>query len=168
MQHLASMLRIPVLLLTLALTACGFHLRGTGSDSMPFESLYVQDSGAPNIARDLKRSFKSSGVRLETTPEQAQASLELMSESYEKRILSISGKGRVREYELIYLCTFRVRQAGSATWQPPQRVELRRDFSFDDSALLGKEAEEARLVNDMRSEAVREVMRRVGSLTRNK
>ena len=158
--------RILAASLLLALTACGFHLRGTGS--LPFESLFVQDSGAPGIARDLKRSLSSSGVKLTASPEEAQASLELMSEGSEKRILSLSGKGKVREYELVYRVAFRVRDADSELWGESQTVEMRRDFSYSDSALLAKDAEEARLVNDMHAEAVREILRRVGSLSKNK
>jgi LPS-assembly lipoprotein len=149
------------LLISLALTACGFHMRGTGS--MPFETLYVQNSGAPGIARDLKRALSSSGVKLVAHPEDAQASMELMNESSDKRILSLSGKGKVREYEILYHVVFRLREAGVELWGEPQAVDLRRDFSYSDSAMLAKEAEETRLANDMRAEAVREIMRRVGS-----
>lgn len=162
---LKSALGRGLLLLTiLVLAGCGFHLRG--AESMPFDSLYIQDSGAAGISRDLKRSLKSSGIRLEDSAEKAQASLDLMSEDNEKRILSISGRGRVREFELLYRVTFRVRQAGSELWQATQLLELRRDYSFDDKALLGKEGEESRLVSDMRSEAVREIMRRLGTLAK--
>ena len=166
MQKSSVTRRILAASLLLALTACGFHLRGTGS--LPFESLFVQDSGAPGIARDLKRSLSSSGVKLTASPEEAQASLELMSEGSEKRILSLSGKGKVREYELVYRVAFRVRDADSELWGESQTVEMRRDFSYSDSALLAKDAEEARLVNDMHAEAVREILRRVGSLSKNK
>ena len=166
MQKSSVTRRILAASLLLALTACGFHLRGAGS--LPFESLFVQDSGAPGIARDLKRSLSSSGVKLTASPEEAQASLELMSEGSEKRILSLSGKGKVREYELVYRVAFRVRDADSELWGESQTVEMRRDFSYSDSALLAKDAEEARLVNDMHAEAVREILRRVGSLSKNK
>ena len=146
------------------LSACGFHLRGIGS--LPFDTLYVQGDGAQDIARDLKRSLSGSGVKLTKTAEEAQASLELMSENSEKRILSLSGGGKVREYEILYRVAFRVRSTDSEIWGEPQTVELRRDFSYDDTKLLAKDAEEARLAADMRTEAVREILRRVGSLSK--
>lgn len=164
MQQIALNRGWLALLLALLLTACGFHLRGVGS--LPFESLYVQDSGAPSIARDLKRALSSSGVKLTNSAEEAQASLELMSEANTKNILSLSGGGKVREYEILYQVTFRARETGAELWGEPQTVSLRRDFSYSDSALLAKEAEEARLAADMRAEAVREVLRRVGSLSK--
>jgi len=155
-----------VLSLLLLLTACGFHLRSFGN--MPFETLYIQDSGAPGIARDLRRAFGSGGVEVVSAPEQAQMSLELMDEDVEKRILSLSGKGKVREYEILYRVSFRTRETGAAVWGPPQQVELRRDFSYSDTALLAKDAEESRLVADMRAEAVREILRRSSSVSKSR
>ena len=165
MQAIYNFRGLTALLLASLLTACGFHLRGAG-ESLPFETLYVQDSGAPGIARDLKRSLSSSGVKLVPRAEDGQASLELMKEANIKNILSLSGRGRVREYELLYQVSFRTKESGAELWGEPQTVNLRRDFSFDDAALLAKEAEEARLIADMHAEAVREVLRRVGSLAR--
>lgn len=155
------------LLMALLLTACGFHLRGAG-EVIPFESIYVKGDGAPTIARNLKRMLNSSGVKVLSNEEDAQVSLELMGETYTKNILSLSGGGKVREYELLYKVTFRAREAKAELWGEPQTVNLRRDFSYSDSALLAKEAEEARLNTDMQGEAVREIMRRVGSISRNK
>ncbi len=155
------------LLMALLLTACGFHLRGAG-EVIPFESIYVKGDGAPTIARNLKRMLNSSGVKVLSNAEDAQVQLELMSETYTKNILSLSGGGKVREYELLYKAVFRAREAKAELWGEPQTVNLRRDFSYSDSALLAKEAEEGRLNADMQSEAVREIMRRVGSISRNK
>lgn len=166
MQKLAD-LRHPILVaLLLATGACGFHLRG--AESLPFETLYLQDSGAPSISNSLKRSLKSSGVKLMEAPEQAQASLELVSENYEKRILSLSGTGRVREYQLVYTVTFRLREAGTELWGPPQTTQQHRDFTYDDTQTLAKDVEERRLAADMRTEAVRELLRRVGSMSKSR
>ncbi|MCX7628037.1 MAG: LPS assembly lipoprotein LptE [Methylophilaceae bacterium] len=150
----------------LTLTACGFHLRDMGSDAMPFQSLYLLDSGAPTIAQELRRSFRSGGVRLVSAPEDADVALELMREHSAKNILSLSGRGKVREYELIYRVEFRTRPASSPTWSHPQTVELRRDFSYSDSALLAKDYEETRLLKDMYADAIREIMRRVSRMSR--
>jgi LPS-assembly lipoprotein len=165
MQKLADLRRPIWVALLLVTTACGFHLRG--AQSLPFESLYLQDSAAPSISHSLRRSLKSSGVKLVDAPEQAQASLELMSDNYEKRILSLSGTGRVREYQLVYTVTFRLRESGTELWGPPQKTEQHRDFTYDDSQTLAKDVEERRLAADMRNEAVREVLRRVGSMSKS-
>lgn len=150
-----------ILLLTLALSACGFQLRGAAD--LAFKTLYIQ-GGKLSISRDLTRTLKSNGVQVVEKSEDAELLLELLSESNQKRILSLSGGGLVREFELIYLLNFRVREAGNPTWGPVQTLRGRRDFSYSDSALLGKAEEEARLNSDMRNDAVRELMRRLTAI----
>jgi LPS-assembly lipoprotein len=112
----------------------------------------------------LARNLKTNGVQVVQNAEDAELLLELLSESNQKRILSLSGGGLVREFELIYLLNFRVREASSPTWGPVQTLRGRRDFSYSDSALLGKAEEEARLNADMRADAIRELMRRLTAI----
>ncbi len=149
------------MLLTLALSACGFQLRGAAD--LAFKTLYIQ-GGKLTISRDLARNLKTNGVQVVQNAEDAELLLELLSESNQKRILSLSGGGLVREFELIYLLNFRVREASSPTWGPVQTLRGRRDFSYSDSALLGKAEEEARLNADMRADAIRELLRRLTAI----
>lgn len=153
-------LLLAVSLLTLA--ACGFHLRGM--TELAFKTIHIQESNKTAIGKDLRRSLASSGVKLVTAPEEAELHLELMGETTEKRILSLSGGGKVREYELIYRVTLRLRDAASELWGAPQVVEVRRDYSYDDTQLLAKEGEEARLYKDMHNDAAREIMRRLNAI----
>lgn len=143
------------------LSACGFHLRGTSE--LAFKSIHIQQHGASVIARNLQRNLLSSGVQVLATPEGAEMHLELSAENTRRDILSLSGAGKVREYELIYQVTVRMRPGTETLWSAPQVIESRRDYSYDDTQRLAKETEEARLYNDMRSEAVREIMRRLST-----
>ena len=162
----SSLRGILMLLLILGLTACGFHLRGLAD--LSFQSIYIQQGTAVSITSELQRSLATNGVKVVNLPEQAEMQLELMGETTDKRILSLSGAGRVREYELIYRVTFRTRSTSGETWSPPQTIETRRDFTYDDTVLLAKQAEETRLYNDMRSDAAREVLRRLSALSSGK
>ncbi len=159
LDHTSFFIRTLTLLCLLSLAACGFHMRGVSS--IPFETVYV--SGKASIEKDLKKSLNGSGIKVLPSSEGAQIQLELLSEKNEKRILSLSGGGKVREYELVYTLSYRTRDAVSPTWGPEQLVELRRDFSYDDTKLLAKGFEEARLYDDIRTEAVREVIRRLSA-----
>jgi len=150
-----------IMLLTLALSACGFQLRGAAD--LAFKNLYIQ-GGKLSISKDLARTLKINGVQVVEQSEDAELLLELLSESNQKRIQSLSGGGLVREFELIYLVHFRVREASSPTWGPVQTIRGRRDFSYDDNALLGKAEEEARLIADMRNDAIRELLRRLTAI----
>ena len=149
------------LIFAFALSACGFQLRGVAD--LSFKNLYIQ--GAPlSISRDLKQSLKTNGIQVVDNAENAEMLLELLSETNEKRILSLSSSGVVREYELNYRVSFRTREPASPTWSAPQSVQTRRNFSYNDNALLGKAEEEAMLNLDMHKDAVREVMRRLSAI----
>lgn len=150
-----------IMLLALALAACGFQLRGAAD--LSFKNLYIQGSKL-SISRDLERTFKTNDVQVVDKADDAELLLELLSESNQKRIQSLSGGGLVREFELIYLLNFRVRYANSPTWSQVQTIRGRRDFSYSDNALLGKAEEEARLNSDMRNDAIRELLRRLTSI----
>lgn len=148
-----------------ALAACGFQLRGMMD--FGFKKVYMQQSSSV-LTKELRRSLRSSGVEIVQTPEEAEMLLEIMEERTEKNILSLSGGGKVREYELFYRVTYRWREASSELWGPAQSIEQRRDYSYDDTQTLAKEGEEARLYNDMRSDAAREIMRRLNAVGASK
>lgn len=150
-----------IFLFALALSACGYQLRGVAD--LSFKSLYIQ--GAPlSISKDLKKSLKTNGIHIVDNAEEADLLLELLNEANIKEILSLSGTGVVREYELKYRASFRTRTPASPTWSQPQTVQTRRTYSYNDSALLGKAEEEARLNLDMHKDAVREIMRRLTAI----
>ena len=145
----------------MVLSGCGFQLRGTAD--LAFKNVYIQ-GGKLSITRDLERTLKINGVQIADKSEDAELMLDLVGESNQKRIMSLSGGGLVREFELIYLLNFRVREASNPIWGPVQTIRNRRDFSYNDNALLGKAEEEERLNADMRQDAIREVLRRLTAI----
>lgn len=149
------------LLCSLALSACGFQLRGI--TELSFKTLYIQGATL-SISRELKQSFKTNGIQVVENAADAELLLEMINETNEKRILSLSGGGVVREYELNYRASFRTREPNAPTWSAPQTVQSRRDFSYNDNALLGKLDEETKLNTDMRSDTVREILRRLTAI----
>jgi len=160
MQH-ARLNFLFVLAMSMVLAACGFQLRGIAN--LSFKTLYIQ-GGTLSISKELKRSFKANGIQVKDDAEGAELLLEMLGETNEKRILSLSGTGVVREYELNYRANFRTREPANPIWNAPQTVQTRRSFSYNDNALLGKLDEEAKLNADMRSDAIREIMRRLTAI----
>ncbi|MBI5659940.1 MAG: hypothetical protein HZC43_10450 [Nitrosomonadales bacterium] len=151
-----------VLMLALLLGACGFHLRGQSAFALPFQTLYVKSANdyAPFVV-DLKRAIEANSVQIADSPDQAQLTLHIVSEATDKQILSLSGGGRVREYRLQYRVSLRVHDRQQQDWLAPEEITLRRDFSYDDVQVLAKEQEEAMLFQNMRGDAVQQILRRL-------
>ena len=143
-----------------ALTACGFHLRG--DVAYAFGTLYIQAPAAPQFALELKRRLEGGGeTRLVATAGEAQAILEVTSVVDDKGVLSLSGGGRVREYLLTKRIAFSVHDAAGRDWLPASEFSIRRSYTFNESEVLAREAQEQRLLKEMQTDAVQQVVRRL-------
>jgi len=152
-----------VLLVTLiiSLIGCGFHMRG--ATDVAFSNIFVQGNTLV-ISKNLTKSLNTSGVKVLDSAANAELLLEMVGEESEKRILSLAGGGTVNEFELFYRVHYRTKVADAATWSPVQTVEARRDFTYSDANLLAKQDEEKRLNENMRSDVISGIMRRLAAL----
>jgi LPS-assembly lipoprotein len=153
-----------LLLACAILTAgCGFKL--AGQPDMPFESLYVSAPDYSSFGAEFKRYVESgSKTRLAKRPQDAQAVLEILAETREKQILSLTSAGRVAEYLLRYRVSFRLRDKANHDWIAPSEIALQRDLTYDDDATLAKESEEQFLYQDMKSDAIEQLLRRLAAV----
>lgn len=145
---------------TMLIPSCGFQLRGPAT--LPFSTLYVQSAQTSQFATQLRRVIGAgSGTRITNSPEEADATLQILNELREKEILSLSGGGRVREFQLRYRVAYQLVGKNKTVLAPPAEIILRRDFSFNDQDQISKESEEALLYRDMQTDAVQQLLRRL-------
>jgi LPS-assembly lipoprotein len=157
-QH--SALAIVLLCLTMALSSCGFQLRGQAA--IPYKTLFIETAGFSQFASDLERAIKAgSETKVVHSKEEADAVLRILGESQEKRILSLSSGGRVREFDLRYRVAYRLTDRTGGDLAQPGEINLRRDMTYDDAEVLSKESEEGLLYRDMKADAVQQMMRRL-------
>lgn len=157
------MRRFLVLCSVLSLSACGFHLRGLGEQQpLAFATLNLT-APAGGLGDALNRQL-SLRPDLQLVPaKDAEAVLVVESENVDKQILTVNKSGRVSEYQLIYRARFKLQQQ-SRDWIPSTEITLRRDYSFDENNVLGKDAEEQILLRDMRTDAAQQILRRMAAL----
>lgn len=146
------------------LSACGFKLRG--SQTMAFGSLAITPENAGGVAGDLTRYFDA--IRRPASPAQDEAApdvvLQVLEEVREKVIVGVSSTGLVREYQLRLRLRFQLRSFNGPTLIEPTTLEQTRDISFNESAALAKEAEEALLYRDMQADMVQQIVRRLAAI----
>ena len=144
--------------LCVALSGCGFQLRGQAS--LPFDTLYVP--GSSPLVVELKRNLVAgTHSRLTNSERDAQAILSFSHEVREKAVLSYTTAGLVREFQLRYRVGFRLYDQTGRNYMPPNDIQLTRDVSFNESQVLAKESEEALLYADMQSDMVQQIIRRL-------
>jgi LPS-assembly lipoprotein len=156
-------LLLPCLLLaTLVLTACGFHLRG--SFSLPYDTIYIALPESNMVRATLKRNIEASTkTRVVNEAKEAQAVMTVISDVPVKNILSINSAGRVAEYELVRTFTYRLADNKGNELAPTSTIRVRRDVTYSDSAVLSKEAEENLLWRDMETDLVQQLLRRLAA-----
>ena len=150
-----------VIALTL-LAACGFQLRG--SYELPYESLFISGPDSSVIIAGIKRQIRSAGTtRLAESREDAQAIFQPTAEARVPLILSLSSAGRVREKRLRFSYGYRVVDIKGRDLVPPVQIEVFRDITYADSAVLAKTQEEELLWKDMENDLVQQLMRRLSA-----
>lgn len=154
------MQKLALTALCFTLIACGFHLRG--ASEFAFKNIYI--NGQTQITKPLKKALTANGVEVLAGADSAEMEIDLMKEESEKRILSLSGAGVVREYELYYRVIYRTKSAQETLWSQPQVAEARRDFSYSDANLLAKQNEEKQLNLNMQKDVMSSIVRRLSKL----
>ena len=143
-----------------ALGASGFHIRG--DTPLPFKSMAIVGAEGSSLVVDLKRTLRGNAkITVVERPDQADVTLYIVSNQNDKSILTLSGGGRVREFQLSQKVMFRVANPAGAEWLPMSEINVRRDFSFNDSQALAKEGEERLLLADMQADVVQQLIRRL-------
>jgi len=151
--------RVAVVLVAIALSACGFQLRGEAGTGL--KSLYVSASAPSQVAVEVRRQLSGGPTKVAATAKEGEAHLRILSESTDKTIQALTGAGRVFDYRLRLRVGFQVTDAAEKPILEPAEIELWRIISYSETAPLAKEAEEQYLFADMRAEAATRILRRI-------
>ncbi len=150
--------------MSLCLSACGFRL--AGSEPLPAVMarpyLSLKDPYT-DFSREFEHQLKTSGATLQSTREDATATVDITKDLVEQRTLAVSAKNIPTEYELTYTVTFSVRGRDKQLLAP-QTISLSKDFSFNETLQLAKEHEADILRQQMARDLVSITMHRLTSL----
>ena len=167
MQSRRTLLSLAPLASLALLSACGFRLRGV--PEFGFESLYIAAPTTSPLARELQRTLEGSTSKLRVlrdpaTMTTAQAILDLIQEQQERVVVGLNASGQVRELQLRLRVKFRLRTPTGVELIPETEILQERDISYNETIALAKEAEEALLYRNMRTDLVQQLMRRLAAV----
>ena len=146
-----------ILILTRAVSSCGFQLRGSLETS--FKSIQI-NGGSPELVKQLKRNYKQSGIDVRASS--AEKTIEIITDKVNKRILSLKSTGTVSEYQLDYIFSYRIK-SDLNEWGAPNTIEMSRSYTYDDSNRLAKQEEENSLIKGMREQIIRAMTSQISS-----
>ena len=154
-------------ILYLSLTACGFHLRGQESADLPASLTTLRLSASPYapLTVEMRNALKGqAGVQVVEGVDASVPTLTLVGEAIQSQVQAIDITGKVSDYLLNYSVGFSLTGADGKVLLPLQRIKLQREYTFDKLNVLAKEREDEFLRNEMRRDAVQQILRRLASL----
>ncbi|MGE5161600.1 MAG: LPS assembly lipoprotein LptE [Betaproteobacteria bacterium] len=145
------------------MAACGFRLRGT--QTLPFDSVFVEAPPTSAIGPELQRSIRNgTSTRVVDDRGQAKAVVEIVSETRERDVLSVNAQGQAREFRTRLRVVFRVRDSKGREYLGSTTVTASRDLFAREEQLLAREYEEAQLFQDMLVDVAQQMLRRLAAL----
>ncbi len=147
------------------LVGCGFKLRG--AQAYTFNSIFI-NAPASTLVAELLRAIEANGdVRVLTDPKEranAQVVMDVQNDQREKVVVGVTSSGQVREFQLRIKFKFILRGQTGKDLLPETEILQQRDISFNETAVLSKEAEEAVLYRNMQSDIVQQITRRLAAV----
>lgn len=151
-------------LIVLLITSCGFQLRVAKNLPIEMNRTYISTEDEYSIFyRQLKKGLYERGVEVVESPVDATAVFNILQEDTGQRVLSVSGRNVVREYEVFYRVFYSI-QTKDKLIKSPQEEILTRDYTYDETLVLGKEREENLLREAIADDLVRIILMQLASL----
>jgi LPS-assembly lipoprotein len=148
--------------LAVLLSACGFQLRGTGTNALSIKELDVSARDAyGDVVTQLRQTLTNSGVHVYTG---AQYKLFIAREDETQRTASYAGSGRSAEYELTNVLKYEIHGSKDVLLLDDS-VQSQKVFVHDGNNLIGSDQEAAQIRKEMQSDLVQKVLARLQQLT---
>ncbi len=145
----------------LMLGGCGFHLEGLGTFPNAMALTYLEsDKSYTDFYISMRNTLRANGSSLVSSPGEAGAVLKILDDSTGQRVLSVSALNTPREYEVFYAVTFSL-QVGVQSLISSESLIVTRSYTYDETQVLGKSAEERDLRRALADDLVRQVLRRI-------
>jgi LPS-assembly lipoprotein len=142
------------LLLPVLLSACGFSLRGTGNIPPEISVVYIESPDRfSDFYRALVDEIRASRLTLAADSGSADTVIRVSQDQTGQRTLSVSGRNVPTEYEIWYTVQYSLFVDGEEVL-PPTRHTRVRDYTYDETLVLGKALEEEGLRKAIASDLV--------------
>lgn len=147
--------------LSLLVTGCGFQMRGDWQLPASVQNT-VMSGGTQQLYTHLQREFRAASASLTRPPaESSAASIVILQDTMERRVLSVDNRGKAIEYQIIYLFRFKVLGADGKVLVKEQQINIARDYPFVATEVGGAFNQELSLRDDLRKDMARQIMRRI-------
>lgn len=162
------MLRVALLLVaTLTLSACGFHLRRGAALPPSMSKVHLTVSGGGDLERGLARALENANVTVEDDAGPGVAELRVPVASFGTQSLTQGGYVRITEYAVSYNVEFDVTGADGKVLLPHQRITMQREYSYDSTDTVGNASQVQQIQRSLVDDMVQAIMFRLEAAGRH-
>jgi LPS-assembly lipoprotein len=157
-----SIRSIALIAAALALSACGFHMRGEVKLPSGLQRVNVQisDPFSP-LKRDLNAAMKRGGATIEENPGDGIAEVVITAVSLNPIARSVGSNAYVNEFSMVYHVEVQITDGANKVVIPKQVIEHSREFTFDQTQAIGTSAEQDEIKKEMERDMVQAILRKV-------
>ena len=113
--------------------------------------------------RKLRAAMRDSGVQIVDNPADATATLNILFDETDQRVLSVYARNVPTEYEVYYTVEYAI-YTGEKNLLETQTLTQTRDYTYDPTLVLGKAREEQLLRDAIADDLVRIVLKQISTL----
>ena len=157
---------LQLLLLVSVLSGCGFQPRGSLELSDDISPLYLKSNTSFELARELKLRLATNNVTETDKPAKANYQLILVREKKNRRVLTVDGDGRAKEYLLTYVIDYSINVKDAVPQNVIESISLKRSLLFDTEAVLAVTNESEILYKNMQRDAARLILLKIQTRAR--
>lgn len=159
--------RCLTLLAAIALSACGFHMRGEVRLPPGMQRVHVQiaDPYSP-LLRDLEAALARSGAKVENAAGDGVAEIAIPAISLAPIVRSVGANAFVNEFSMVYHVEMQITDANGKTLMPRSVIEHSREFTFDQTQAIGTSAEQDEIKKEMERDMVQALLRKIEAAER--
>jgi LPS-assembly lipoprotein len=152
-------------MMVLLLAGCGFQLRDEVRLPARLATVHldIADLYSP-LKRDLRAALERAGAKLAASAGKGIASVRIPVNAVTVEVLTVGGTARVQEYLIRRTVELEVLDAAGKTLLEKTRIELTRDYSFDETQALGAQAEQDLIKQELDRDMVQQILRRIEAL----
>jgi LPS-assembly lipoprotein len=151
-----------VVVLTLLLNGCGFHLRGMVDMPKWLNNVAIFVQPAQRELEPLLQSqLQSYKIQVISDPTIANYWLIVENDNFQQNISSISSSTTPRQYQLVYTVRFKLQRADGEEIIPPKSIAISRQITINSNRILGSNDEEESFKIEMKRDAATQIINRI-------
>ncbi|MGB5627703.1 MAG: LPS assembly lipoprotein LptE [Woeseiaceae bacterium] len=158
------MFRLLLIALVSLVAGCGFQMQGAITTPAEMERTYIATDNRHSLFYwELRKQLQAAGVELVDTSADSTATISILYDETDQRVLSVSARNVPTEYEVYYTIEYAI-DGSTARLVEPQTLTVTRDYTYDSTLVLGKAREEELLREAVVKDLVRIVLKRISTL----